>query len=253
MPTLETILAEVDQFVDSEKTYADTPHVIDVILPMLCSYLPFWWSQGPDNVSPTGEAHVSMVTAEHMNQLLKNVLKLIKKNIGNENAPWMTRIAAYTQQIIINSSEELLKDPFLPLAERVKKRTETMFHKEESLRGFIKSSADDTSQIEAQVQEEWHLLVRDIYSFYPLLIKYVDLQRNHWMRHNVSEAEDLYNHVAEIFNIWSKSQYFLREEQNFISANEIDNMVLIMPTATRRTVAPDASQPSGGKVTKLTN
>ena len=28
-----------------------------------------------------------------MNQLLKNVLKLIKKNIGNENAPWMTRIA----------------------------------------------------------------------------------------------------------------------------------------------------------------
>lgn len=31
--------------------------------------------------------------------------------------------------------------------------------------------------------------------------------------------------MAEIFNIWSKSQYFLKEEQNFISANEIDNMV----------------------------
>lgn len=89
-----------------------------------------------------------MVTAEHMNQLLKNVLKLIKKNIGNDNAPWMTRIAAYTQQIIINSSEELLKDPFLPLAERVKKRTDNMFHKEESLRGFIKSSSDDTSQVD---------------------------------------------------------------------------------------------------------
>lgn len=37
--------------------------------------------------------YVTMVTSEHMNQLLKNVLKLIKKNIGNENAPWMTRIA----------------------------------------------------------------------------------------------------------------------------------------------------------------
>ncbi|CAH0546152.1 unnamed protein product [Brassicogethes aeneus] len=250
MPTLETILTEVDQFTESEKTYSDAPHVIDVIMPMLCSYLPFWWSQGPDNVSPTGEAHVSMVTAEHMNQLLKNVLKLIKKNIGNESSPWMTRIAAYTQQIIINSSEELLKDPFLPLAERVKKRTEAMFHKEESLRGFIKSSTDDTSQVEAQIQEDWHLLVRDIYSFYPLLIKYVDLQRNHWMRHNIAEAEDLYNHVAEIFNIWSKSQYFLREEQNFISANEIDNMTLIMPTATRRTVVPEGGQPSGGKKKK---
>lgn len=93
--------------------------------------------------------------------------------------------------------------------------------------------------------------MRDIYSFYPLLIKYVDLQRNHWLRHNVVEAEDLYNHVADIFNIWSNSQYFLREEQNFISANEIDNMVLIMPTATRRSVVPDGTQPTGGKVGML--
>ncbi|XP_043499298.1 ryanodine receptor isoform X4 [Polistes fuscatus] len=247
MPTLETILTEVDQFVESEKTYNDAPHVVDVILPLLCSYLPFWWAQGPDNVNPTEGTYVSMVTSDHMNQLLKNVLKLIKKNIGNENAPWMTRIAAYTQQIIINSSEELLKDPFLPLAERVRKRTDTMFHKEESLRGFIKSSTDDTSQIEAQIQEDWQLLVRDIYSFYPLLIKYVDLQRNHWLRNNIPEAEDLYNHVAAIFNIWSKSQYFLREEQNFISTNEIDNMVLIMPTATRRsTTVSDGTAPAGG-------
>ncbi|KAJ8665342.1 hypothetical protein QAD02_007004, partial [Eretmocerus hayati] len=247
MPTLETILNEVDQFVESDKTYADAPHVVDVILPLLCSYLPFWWAQGPDNVNPTEGTYISMVTSDHMNQLLKNVLKLIKKNIGNENAPWMTRIAAYTQQIIINSSEELLKDPFLPLAERVRKRTDNMFHKEESMRGFIKSSTDDTSQVEAQIQEDWQLLVRDIYSFYPLLIKYVDLQRNHWLRNNISEAEDLYNHVAAIFNIWSKSQYFLKEEQNFISANEIDNMVLIMPTATRRPAAvSDGAAPTGG-------
>lgn len=193
-----------------------------------------------------------MVTADHMNQLLKHVLKMIKKNIGNENAPWMTRIAAYTQQIIINSSEELLKDPFLPLAERVKKRVDNMYHKEESLRGFLKSSTDDTSQVESQIQEDWQLLVRDIYSFYPLLIKYVDLQRNHWLKNNIPEAEELYNNVAEIFNIWSKSQYFLKEEQNFISANEIDNMALIMPTASRRTqtnVVEGAPQ-TGGKIKK---
>ncbi|KAK7790957.1 hypothetical protein R5R35_007854 [Gryllus longicercus] len=247
MPTLEAVLAEVDAFAESDKTHVDAPHIIDVILPLLCSYLPFWWSQGPDNVSPQEGAHVSMVTADHMNQLLKNVLKLIKKNIGNENAPWMTRIAAYTQQIIINSSEELLKDPFLPLVERVKKRTDNMFHKEESLRGFIKSATDDTSQVESQIQEDWQLLVRDIYAFYPLLIKYVDLQRNHWMRNNVAEAEDLYNNVADIFNIWSKSQYFIKEEQNFISANEIDNMTLIMPTATRRSAAvPEGGAAAGG-------
>nr|BAA41470.1 ryanodine receptor homologue [Drosophila melanogaster] len=250
MPNLETILGEVDQFVESDKTYNDAPHIIDVILPLLCAYLPFWWSQGPDNVSPTSGNHVTMVTADHMNPLLRNVLKMIKKNIGNDNAPWMTRIAAYTQQIIINTSEELLKDPFLPLAERVKKRTENMLHKEDSMRGFIKSATDDTSQVETQLQEDWNLLVRDIYSFYPLLIKYVDLQRNHWLKDNIPEAEELYNHVAEIFNIWSKSQYFLKEEQNFISANEIDNMALIMPTATRRSAISEGAPAVGGKVKK---
>lgn len=83
------------------------------------------------------------------------------------------------------------------------------------------------------------------------MIKYVDLQRNHWLRNNIADAEDLYKHVAEIFNMWSKSQYFLKEEQNFISANEIDNMVLIMPTATRRGVAVnDGGQPQGGSKKK---
>ncbi|KAI5742923.1 hypothetical protein M8J77_012710 [Diaphorina citri] len=246
MPTLEAILSEVDNFVESERHHTDAPHIIDVIMPLLCAYLPVWWQQGPDNVSLTAGNHVTMVTSEHMNQLLKNVLKMIKKNIGNENAPWMTRIAAYTQQIIINSSEELLKDPFLPLAERVKKRTDNLFHKEESLRGFLKSSVDDTSQIESQIQEDWQLLVRDIYAFYPLLIKYVDLQKTHWLRNNIPEAELIYNYVSEIFNIWSKSQYFLREEQNFISANEIDNMILIMPTATRRSAVVSDSSVAGG-------
>lgn len=83
MPNLETILQEVDLFVESVKTYADAPFIIDVILPLLCSYFPFWWAQGPDNVSPTSGKHVTMVTADHMNSLLKNVLKMIKKNVGN--------------------------------------------------------------------------------------------------------------------------------------------------------------------------
>ncbi len=103
--------------------------------------------------------------------------------------------------------------------------------------------------MESQVQEEWQLLVRDIYAFYPLLIKYVDLQRNNWLKNNTVEAEHLYNHAAEMFNLWSKSQFFRKEETNFISANEIDNMALIMPTTSRRAVISDAAQnQSGGKV-----
>ena len=54
MPSLEAILSDVDAFVESDKTHTDSPHIIDVVLPLLCSYLPFWWSQGPDNVNPQG-------------------------------------------------------------------------------------------------------------------------------------------------------------------------------------------------------
>ena len=88
-----------------------------------------------------------MVTCEHMNQLLRLVLRLIMYHVGVENAPWMTRIAGYTQQIIINSSEELLRDPYYPLADRVHKRAEYMFSKEENLRSFLKSTTEDTSQV----------------------------------------------------------------------------------------------------------
>lgn len=72
---------------------------------------------------------------------------MFRVNYNTSQNDYTFLITAYTQQIIINSSEELLKDPFLPLAERIKKRTETLYHKEESLRGFIKSSSDDTSQV----------------------------------------------------------------------------------------------------------
>ena len=54
---------------------------------------------------------------------------------------------AYSQQVIINSSKDLLVENYLPLAEKVKTRTESMLHKEESLRGFLKSATDDTSQV----------------------------------------------------------------------------------------------------------
>jgi len=38
----------------------------------------------------------------------------------------------------------------------------------------------------------------------------------------------------------------MREEQNFISANEIDNMVLIMPTASRRSAVVSEGGTVGG-------
>ncbi|PRD34340.1 UNVERIFIED_CONTAM: RyR [Trichonephila clavipes] len=215
MPTIDDLMSQVEKFVATGK-YSETPAVIDVIIPLLC------------------RNHVTMVTSEHLNSLLKNILNLIRRTVGEETAPWMVNIAAHAGQIVINSSEELLLEPVLPLAEKICSRAVAVFHKEESMRGYLKSATEDTSQVEGQLQEEFSLLVRDVYAFYPLLIKYVDLQRAHWLKHNIKEAEAVYNYVAQIFNIWSKSQYYRREEQNFISQHEIDNMTLIMPAAAGR-------------------
>merc|ERR1719431_245383 len=117
-----------------------------------------------------------------------------------------------------------------------------MFEKEENLRGYLKAAADDASQIEGEIQEEWNLIARDIYAFYPLMIKYVDLQRTLWIRNNVEDAEHIYNAAGEIFNIMKQSTYFKREELNFISTNELDPMSLIMP-GNPRTRQPAAAEP----------
>ncbi|CAN7995814.1 unnamed protein product [Ixodes hexagonus] len=233
MPTLDDLMGQVDKFVTANGKYVDQPYIIEVMLPMLCSYLPFWWSQGPDNVNPTSGNHVTMVTSDHLTNLLRNILNLLRKTVSVEGSPWMITFAGHAGQIVINSSEELLRDPILPLMEKIQHSADLVFHKEECMRSYLKSSTDDTSQAEGQLQEEFTLLVRDIYAFFPLLIKYVDLQRNHWLKNNVKEAELVYTRVAHVFNIWNKSQYFRREEANFISQHEIDNMALIMPSSGR--------------------
>ena len=69
--SLDTLIAEVGKYVDDGKTHAEAPHIIDVVLPFLCSYLPTWWHKGPDNVDPKGGSHITMVTTDHMNQVLK--------------------------------------------------------------------------------------------------------------------------------------------------------------------------------------
>ena len=69
MPNLEAVLKQVEKFVEEESKHCDHPYIIDVILPMLCSYLPFWWNQGPDNVNPS-EGYVVVSSSPHNLSLL---------------------------------------------------------------------------------------------------------------------------------------------------------------------------------------
>lgn len=263
--------------------------IIEVIVPLLCSYLPFWYSQGPEASAVArnqGAGNGSTnVTSKYLNDLLSDITNLIRKQVGTEDGcafNWMVTIAAHASQIIIDSPEtNLLKESFLPLSTKIAQRAENIYHREEVMRGYLKSAAEDTTAIEEKIQEEFHMLVRDIYAFYPLLIKYVDYKKSIWLKSTKSQTQQqaiapsqrmdsnqqripiasndlvgsepgsdemyqqadgggqnkpeqmLFHHVATVFDIWSNSQYFRREEQNFISQHEIDNMALIMPASNR--------------------
>ncbi|XP_041353187.1 ryanodine receptor-like isoform X2 [Gigantopelta aegis] len=232
LPTLEKIVAEIGELSLSGGKYKEASHVIEVTLPMLCSYLPFWLNCRPDNLKPDESTKLSAVTAEQMNGVLGNVLSLIGNNIGTDDAPWMNRIAARTQPIIANSTPNMIKDHFLPIAQKLREAATNVEYLEKRL-SIEKRIVSDSSDMEATVQEKYNILTRDMYAFYPLLIKYVDLHRSHWLKFPTAECEELFSCVAEIFSIWSRSLMFMREEQNFVAHNEIDNMALIMPSQTK--------------------
>ena len=95
----------------------------------------------------------------------------------------------------------------------------------------------DKETMENDLQRDFEMLVRNIYAFYPLLIKYVDIHKTHWLKHVEPNAERLYMHVADVFNIWLKSKMFKKEEANFVAINNIDNMSLINPNKSAATAA----------------
>uniref|UniRef100_X1Z8I7 Ryanodine receptor n=1 Tax=Capitella teleta TaxID=283909 RepID=X1Z8I7_CAPTE len=237
VPPLEDIVKTIESLAENVNEYHEVPHVIEVTLPMLCRYLPYWWRQGPDNVTNNEGKHLTSVTAELMNRVLGKVLKLIMNNIGVVDAPWMNRIASRTQPIIANATLGMLKEHLLPVAYKLRENAKKMEKEEEEFHAEMRRLAhrNDQGDMECEVQEVFQILVRDIYAFYPLVIKYVDLHRSNWLKNPMSEAEDLYLCVADVFNLWSKSHVFKKEETNFVFVNEIDNMALIMPSQDKPT------------------
>ena len=112
IPHLKNIVTDIEEHAESRVRYEDAPHVIEVILPCVCSYLSYWWSSGPQKTKQSTEyktfsfpsknstvfvlsirPKVTNVTANHMNSVLGSVLKLINNNIDTVEAPWMKRIA----------------------------------------------------------------------------------------------------------------------------------------------------------------
>ncbi|XP_063078860.1 ryanodine receptor 3-like isoform X3 [Engraulis encrasicolus] len=223
LPPLDGLLKDISDLSESGARYSEIPHIIEVVLPMLCTYLSNWWEKGPDN-SASGASCCTRVSSEHLNTLLGNILKLLNNNLGIDEAPWMKRLAVFTQPIICMAGPALLKSHYLPTLEKMKKKTVKVVSEEEALKAETKG---DTQAAELQILDEFAVLCRDLYAFYPMLIRYVDNFRSTWLKEPDADSTMLFNMVAEIFILWCKSHNFKREEQNFVVQNEINNLAFL--------------------------
>uniref|UniRef100_A0A667YLJ7 Ryanodine receptor 3 n=1 Tax=Myripristis murdjan TaxID=586833 RepID=A0A667YLJ7_9TELE len=222
MPRLDGLMKDINDMAESGARYTEMPHVIEVVLPMLCNYLSYWWERGPENQpSSGGNVCCTTVTSEHLSVILGNILKILNSNLGIDEASWMKRIAVYVQPIISKARADLLKSHFLPTLEKLKKKTVKVVLEEELLKA---DSKGDTQEAELLILDEFAVLCRDLYAFYPMLIRYVDNNRSRWLKEPDADSNELFRMVAEIFILWCKSHNFKREEQNFVVQNEINNL-----------------------------
>uniref|UniRef100_A0A3Q3GQL7 Ryanodine receptor 3 n=1 Tax=Labrus bergylta TaxID=56723 RepID=A0A3Q3GQL7_9LABR len=222
MPRLDGLMKDINDMAESGARYTEMPHVIEVVLPMLCNYLSYWWERGPENQPASGGSICcTTVTSEHLSLILGNILKILNNNLGIDEASWMKRIAVYVQPIISKARADLLKSHFLPTLEKLKKKTVKVVSEEELLKA---DSKGDTQEAELLILDEFAVLCRDLYAFYPMLIRYVDNNRSRWLKEPDADSNELFRMVAEIFILWCKSHNFKREEQNFVVQNEINNL-----------------------------
>ncbi|XP_039477547.1 ryanodine receptor 2 [Oreochromis aureus] len=218
LPSLGQALREVEELAGAGAHQAHYIHVAEVTLPMLCSYISHWWNLGPEG-QPERPVCTSVVP-KHASDLLGNILRIIHNHVGASQGDWMKQLAVFSQPVICKVYPELLKSHFLPLMEKLRKRTECVLVEEEQM----KAEGGDTSDAELQIQEKFTMLVRDLYAFFPLLIPFVDTHRARWLKDLNPEAEQLFSMVAEVFIFWAKSHNFKWEEQNYVVQNEINNL-----------------------------
>ncbi|KAJ6667359.1 hypothetical protein lerEdw1_017337 [Lerista edwardsae] len=224
IPHLDGLMKEINSLAESGARYTEMPHVIEVILPMLCNYLSYWWEKGPENIPESAGPCCTKVTSEHLSIILGNILKIINNNLGIDEASWMKRIAVYAQPIISKARPDLLKSHFIPTLEKLKKKAIKIVMEEEQLKADSKT---DTQEAELLILDEFAVLCRDLYAFYPMLIRYVDNNRSNWLKKPDADSDELFRMVAEVFILWCKSHNFKREEQNFVIQNEINNLAFL--------------------------
>ncbi|CAI5451931.1 unnamed protein product [Caenorhabditis angaria] len=219
IPHLDKLLVDIETVANNNTMYSEVPNVYDVDLPLICSYMAYWFNVGPDgkkdNVDQRASAlQTTSVGCDHINRIFCALLKMIRNHVGIENAPWLCRVNFFAVQIIQNVTCDPVREFILPIAERLRRMSEKAYKEEEHMR----THPDDAD--EGTVAEDNARLVRDTYAFFPVLMKYTDLHRAQWLKAPTWETDGVYENVAVIFRIWSQSQHFKREELNYVAQFE---------------------------------
>uniref|UniRef100_A0A8D2QI27 Ryanodine receptor 2 n=1 Tax=Zonotrichia albicollis TaxID=44394 RepID=A0A8D2QI27_ZONAL len=207
IPSLMKLMEEIVELAESGIRYTQMPHIMEVILPMLCSYMSHWWEHGPENNPDKAEMCCTALTSEHMNTLLGNILKIIYNNLGIDEGAWMKRLAVFSQPIISKAKPQLLKTHFLPLMDKLKKKAAVVVSDEEHLRA---EGRGDMSEAELLILDEFTTLARDLYAFYPLLIRFVDYNRYVERNRSINLIKPSFLLIPPL--------NFKREEQNFVNS-----------------------------------
>ncbi|KAK0411652.1 hypothetical protein QR680_005766 [Steinernema hermaphroditum] len=215
IPQLDKLLDRIEQVAQNSVPYKDARNVYDVDLPLMCSYLTYWWQLGPDGPNKTAHPTTS-VGSDHMNRIFCSLLHMIRDHVGIENAAWLCRVSFFAVSVIQHVTCDPVKDYILPIAEKLRRMADKAFKEEEHMR----THPDDAD--EGTVAEDNARLVRDVYAYFPILMKYTDLHRAQWLKTPSWETDGIYENVAVIFKIWSLSQHFKREELNYMAQFDED-------------------------------
>lgn len=219
IPTLENLMVRIEQTAQNCIPYNQASNVYDVDLPLACAYLTFWWNMGDDKSNNSQNSlPITRANSEYMNRIFCSLLAMIKDHIGCENAQWLCRVTYFAVPIIQHVTCDPVKEYLLPIAEKLCTAAELSYKEEERMR----THPDDAD--EGTVAEDNAKLVRDVYAFFPILMKYTDLHRAKWLKNPSWESDRIYENVAVIFKIWSFSQVFKREELNYMAQFEEDQM-----------------------------
>lgn len=95
----------------------------------------------------------------------------------------------YAQPIISKARPDLLRSHFIPTLEKLKKKAVKTVQEEEQLKA---DSKGDTQEAELLILDEFAVLCRDLYAFYPMLIRYVDNSRCGGLEESVHRVERCY-------------------------------------------------------------